>query len=405
MRVTIHRGQNQIGGNCIEISSSQVRIILDIGDELPEINADKSERVIPDVPDLFLSSLDTEKPIDAIFISHMHGDHIGLINEIRKDIPVYMGKYAFRIWDVIREFTNQPKTHNPIHYVLNEKPVTIKDITVTPFLIDHSAFDAYSFLIESEGERIFYTGDFRCHGFAKKYTIAIQTNPLLKDIDTLLIEGTNLYKDEYIAKPEYDISKDAVDIMNNTSGNVFVLQSSANIARMQAIYNAAKQTKRILLVDIFTANILYGLPRILPNPFTFDDVFLFFSMALTEKAINEKPHLFKPFGKFKIATEELHNRRDMVILIRESMIYEVLKRIKTDGACLIYSKWNGHKEEYKTTQFLKNFEEVIDLHTSGHADISTIKEFVTALNPNTIIPIHTTRPEKYIELFGEKVKI
>ena len=227
----------------------------------------------------------------------------------------------------------------------------------------------------------------------------------MKNIDKLLIEGTNLYKDEYIAESEFEISERAEDIMKNASGNVFVLQSSANIARIQAIYNAAKRTKRILLVDIFTANILNKLPKRIPNPFTFDDVYLFFPMALTQKAIGEKPHLFKPFARFKIASEELHGRKDMVVLVRESMIYEVQKRINKENSCLIYSKWNGYKEQQKTAKFLKLFDKIVDLHTSGHADIPSIKEFVSALNPKTIIPIHTTTPEKYIELFGEKVKI
>ncbi len=405
MNIAIHRGHNQIGGNCIEVSSNNARIIFDIGDELPEINStQENKRIVPNVPDLFTETSTTEKSIDAIFISHMHGDHIGLVDKIRTDIPVYIGQYAFQIWSTIQEFTNQSQTNNPIIHFSNEAPITIKDITITPFLIDHSAFDAYSFLIEGNGERIFYTGDFRNHGFAKKYTAAIQNNPLLKNIDKLLIEGTNLYKEEYIAESEFEISERAEALMKSTSGNVFVLQSSANIARIQAIYNAAKRTNRILLVDIFTANILNKLPKRIPNPFTFDDVYLFFPMALTQKAIAEKPHLFKPFSRFKIVSEELHSRKDMVILVRESMIYEVRKRINKEDSCLIYSKWNGYKEEQKTAQFLKLFDKVVDLHTSGHADIPSIKEFVSALNPKTIIPIHTTTPEKYIELFGEKVK-
>ncbi|GAB6008461.1 MBL fold metallo-hydrolase [Dysgonomonas reticulitermitis] len=406
MQITIHRGANQIGGNCIEVSSNNARIIFDIGDELPEINStQENKRIVPNVPDLFTETSTTENPIDAIFISHMHGDHIGLIDRITRNIPVYIGQYAFQIWSTIQEFTNQPKTINPIIHLSNEAPITIKDITITPFLIDHSAFDAYSFLIESDDERIFYTGDFRNHGYAKKYTAAIQSNPLLKNIDKLLIEGTNLYKEEYIAESEFKISERAEDIMKSTSGNVFVLQSSANIARIQAFYNATKRTKRVLLVDIFTANILNKLPKRIPNPFTFDDVYLFFPMALTQKVIGEKPHLFKPFAKFKIASNELHTRKDMVVLVRESMIYEVQKRINKEDSCLIYSKWNVYKEERKTAQFLKLFGKVVDLHTSGHADIPSIIEFVSALNPKTIIPIHTITPEKYIELFGEKVKL
>ena len=406
MKIQIHRGSNQIGGNCIEISSYKTRVILDIGDELPEVNSSEpQQRVIPQVANLFTSGSISNLAKAAIFVCHMHGDHIGLIDEWKTDTPLYICKDALAIWETIQEFTNQPKSSNPIKHLSNGVPIVINDITIIPFIIDHSAFDAYSFLIEGKGERIFYTGDFRSHGFAKNYTLAIQNNPLIKNVDTLLIEGTNLYKEEYVAETEHELSQRAKEIMEDTAGNVFVLQSSANIARIQAIYSAAKAANRILLVDIFTANILQKLPQRIPNPFSFDDVYLFFPIALTQKAINERPHLFKPFGKFKIASEELHTRKDMVILIRESMVYEIKNRIQTDDSCLIYSKWKGYKEEPKTAKFLGYFDKVVDLHTSGHADIPSIKAFVNAINPKKIIPIHTITPEKYVELFGNKVEL
>ena len=36
MKITIHRGQNQIGGSIIEIASDTTKIILDAGSELDE---------------------------------------------------------------------------------------------------------------------------------------------------------------------------------------------------------------------------------------------------------------------------------------------------------------------------------------------------------------------------------
>jgi ribonuclease J len=47
--------------------------------------------------------------------------------------------------------------------------------------------------------------------------------------------------------------------------------------------------------------------------------------------------------------------------------------------------------------------DIIDLHTSGHADINTIKEVADYLNPNIIIPIHTTDKFKVKELLKNSV--
>ena len=35
---------------------------------------------------------------------------------------------------------------------------------VTPYPMDHLAYDAYAFLIEAEGKKVIYSGDFREHG-------------------------------------------------------------------------------------------------------------------------------------------------------------------------------------------------------------------------------------------------
>jgi ribonuclease J len=45
------------------------------------------------------------------------------------------------------------------------------------------------------------------------------------------------------------------------------------------------------------------------------------------------------------------------------------------------------------------------IHTSGHAGVQQLKKFANALNPTTIIPVHTLSPDKYFEYFGNKVKM
>ncbi len=48
MTITIHRGQNQIGGSIIEIASETTKIILDAGSEL-----DEEVPVAPQIDGLF----------------------------------------------------------------------------------------------------------------------------------------------------------------------------------------------------------------------------------------------------------------------------------------------------------------------------------------------------------------
>ena len=43
------------------------------------------------------------------------------------------------------------------------------------------------------------------------------------------------------------------------------------------------------------------------------------------------------------------------------------------------------------------------MHTSGHADVETLKEYANAINPKMIIPIHTNNKKEYKSIFAQTV--
>ena len=65
------------------------------------------------------------------------------------------------------------------------------------------------------------------------------------------------------------------------------------------------------------------------------------------------------------------------------------------------------KKEYtnKFIDYLKGRKfKVFSVHTSGHADIETLKKMVDALKPKCIIPIHTFKGSEYKNHFNFPVK-
>jgi ribonuclease J len=73
--------------------------------------------------------------------------------------------------------------------------------------------------------------------------------------------------------------------------------------------------------------------------------------------------------------------------------------------------WNGYLDSKKTAfneslyNFLKPYE-IEYMHTSGHADLETLKTVFETVKPRGgIIPIHTDAPEKFQELFQEQTTI
>ena len=253
MKVTIHRGQNQIGGSIIEISSDTTKILFDIGLELD----DDKNKTKPDIKGLF----DT-KGFDAVFVSHYHSDHLGLAYEIDKQIPLYMGEASTKIIHVSDNYKSIPSIR-VTGYLNHKKPSTIGDITVTPYLCDHSAFDSYMLMAECHGERILYTGDFRSNG-RKSFDGLLKQLP--QNIDVLICEGTTLSRENYVSETEKALEERVLEAIKETTGPVFVLQSSMNIDRIVTMYRAAKRSYRIFLQDLYMSEITSVIGGSIPNP-------------------------------------------------------------------------------------------------------------------------------------------
>ncbi len=58
----------------------------------------------------------------------------------------------------------------------------------------------------------------------------------------------------------------------------------------------------------------------------------------------------------------------------------------------------------KFTDYLENRQFTIHkIHTSGHADLETLKKMVEAIQPKNIVPIHTFEGDKYKDIFKETI--
>jgi ribonuclease J len=141
------------------------------------------------------------------------------------------------------------------HY-RHREPFVLGPFTVTPFLNDHSAYDAYSLLVEAGGRRLFYTGDIRGHGRKAAIFEELLRKPP-GDVDVLLMEGTNI-QPGLPDKPtitETDVEQALIDQFRATAGLALVVTSAQNIDRLVTIYRAALQADRDLVVDAYTADV------------------------------------------------------------------------------------------------------------------------------------------------------
>jgi ribonuclease J len=423
MHFKIHRGTHEIGGSCVEVWTENTRILLDFGMPLVEKDgtafdfgkyksfsaAELIQRgVLPVIKGLYTED---DRLMDGVIISHPHQDHYGLSSFISKHVKHFLGEATHRIIEISNLFMSQQVHIENVTYFEKAKTFLIGNISVTPYWADHSAFDAYSFLVEANGKSIFYSGDFRNHG-RKANAFKWFTHNAPQDIDYLLLEGTTIGRDTLPFKTETEIEAELVEVFRQPGKINMVYTSGQNIDRLVSIYRACIRTGKTLVVDVYVATILKELSAFARIPFPskeFENLKVAFTYytdrALTNKG---KEAIMFQFKAYKITKEEIGLQSDKIVMIvRPSMQKDFEHIFGIVGGNLIYSMWEGYLQKPDTRKFMdyltnRKFE-TFNIHTSGHADTETLKKMVEALKPKHIVPIHTFNGSDYQRIFSVPV--
>ncbi len=401
LRVCIHRGAHQIGGTCIELESQGKRLVLDVG--IPLDADDPATVKMPDVPGLSTE----DSSLLGIVISHPHQDHYGLASRVPKGTPFLMGAAAARILAAAADFTPSGGTFENVIHLTDRKPIELGPFQITPYLMDHSAYDAYAVLLEAGGKRVFYTGDLRGHGRkAKLFERLLSEAP--QDVDALLLEGTTITRTGTSEgfPTEADIESEMVKLFRETKGMPLVWCSGQNIDRLVTVFRAAKRSGRQLILDMYTAHILAATenPRLPQADWPETRVYLPWSQK--QRIIKDKS--FEIADRYKldrIYPEHLAGAAARsVMLFRPSMRIDLERARCLDGACLVYSMWNGYLKDEKLRPFLSWLDgrgiPLHQIHTSGHASVKDLQRLRQAFGNAVVVPIHTQQPDLYEEMFG-----
>ena len=314
-----------------------------------------------------------------------------------------MGAAARRIIDVSGFFTPLPTLGDfePLPYSSGEL-LELGPFRITPFLIDHSAYDSHCFLVEVCGKRLFYSGDIRAHG-RKSHLFNDFVAAPPQEIDVLICEGTQIGRDPDFAYPDENSVTDAMaEHFRAASGMGLVWCSGQNVDRVVSVFEAAKQSGRRLILDMYTAEVLRATGADdVPKPGQ-DDVLVY--LPFSQKSLIKREQAFdipKPYYPHRIYPEQLAEAAsDCVMIFRPSMLRDLKKAECLNGAVLISSVWAGYlPKEAKRINELKGMGvQHVHVHTSGHATVDELKRFVAAFPDSRIVPIHLEDRDGFAEL-------
>lgn len=369
-------------------TSAGERLILDAGRPLDAPRNAKG--LLPDTLDLAASA--------TVLFSHPHMDHWGLIDELPAHWPVWAGEKSAELMRLTTSLFGTPLLRSINTWHNRSQAFDIGAFRVSPMLTDHSAPDAYMLLIEAGDRRVLYSGDFRCHGRKASLVERMIANPPA-DIDALIIEGTNLGSSKPVIT-ETVLEAAFTSLAQEVQGHLFVNWSAQNIDRTVTLFRAARRSGRLLVVDLYGADVL---ERIAPGtsiPRPGDARFPEMQVLITSAG----KRLYSRQGRSDWVDTQARqpwatSRRHLsggraIIMMRDSMAGEFEKGGLgfRESDAYAFSNWRGYLDETDSNTAWARAQaagaRTVHLHTSGHASPADIARFAAAIAPRRIVPVH-----------------
>lgn len=426
--IKIVSGSRTIGGNCITVYVNKDEyIVLDHGLKFNVFRKYYGMYTQPlDAQEL--RSLGALPPADvmlnakAIFISHLHLDHLGsldyldLIENGDKNIYIpskdYYKKVLLEYWRYSWKFVLVPHMSYSKNMLVDVEQSTPKN--VKPIKTYHSAYPSYSYIVESCEGTVVYTGDLRTWSLLK----VLRDEPLAEEVysklyesidydaletiaqntdavDVLIIEGTNFGRVLTPLEP-----KEFIDLVNKILAKVQSI-ISLHILDLESLLAIALSAYRNKLLTI-----LYS-PRLVRFITHTVDLRILRELNMYYTGKRSLPTIGIDFLPLNEALKNMVEHKGIIITDYETTnIARLLLRYNTfkPVAAIIVSS-EPAMEEYsielkKQLEWLKLAKiQPYRLRVSGHYYPYELVEILKTLKPKRIIPIHTKYPEFITTLF------
>jgi len=360
-------------------------VIVDVGFQFPEEDMLGVDYVIPDIS--YLEG--KEHKIRAILITHGHLDHIGAIPYLLPKLkfpPIYGSKLSMGLVKKRLDEFNLTKQAQ-MHVVDPDKTLRFGSFSVDWFRVNHSIPDSLGILLKSPAGNIVHTGDFKFDltpvyqeptDFAKIGSFANQ------NISALFSDSTNALKAGHTLS-EKQVGENLEKVIAEAPGRIIIAAFSSLIGRLQFLINAASRHGRKVYVSgrsmsdnisiaqelsfIKTPPGIVNSIKQMPNRIKDADTLILTTgaqgeavSALARMGLGDHPQIrIKPGDTIILSSSPIPGN--------EKAVFSVINNLVRLGARVI-------------------FNQVMDVHTSGHAQREDLKLMINLVKPRSLVPVH-----------------
>ena len=383
LRIIPLGGLGEIGKNIPAIEYEDEIIVIDCGISFPDEDMYGIDLVIPDIKYL----LDNKDKVKGLFLTHGHEDHIGAIPYILKQInmPVYGTKLTIGLVESkLKEHDMLSKTN--LIPISPGESIKLNKLIIEFIRVTHSIAESCALAIHTPIGTVLHTGDFKID-YTPIDGKVMDLNRIAQlgqeGILLLMADSTNVERAGH-SLSEKIIGETLNRIISNANGRVIVATFASNIHRMQQIADASMMYNRKIVfsgrsmenisnvaMDLGYLHIpkesIVGIEDL--NRYPSDKITIITTGSQGEPMAGLSRIAYGSHRHISIEQDDLFIISASPIPGNDKLVSRVINQLYRKGVEVIY-------------------EDLEDIHVSGHAYKEELKLIHTLVKPKYFMPVH-----------------